>query len=321
MQRGAGAPKATRLYKLGLPWIARGLGPSVPIVWNPSPQAKAQTLRPAHPAEAGDAQSPVKVKRPSLSSCHSCLLPYANQQDLLNSREKEYLQSQKMITVTDLQRVRDFTGEMVTGFPCEMPQDGPVAHVRCYSGRERLASRTVHSSTIIQTEDRQRYRYADGLQSLRRMTPEMRQYDSRIRCADNLRRLWRRLHWYHPATARGAAGSSGAPEQTYPPAAAWCAATTVAYARNGSDYSVREVYQCPSAGEGECHYAMNPNCTPDAPADTVLLFETKGGWNQHGGPELFTFDNHDPKGGLVLLNDGTVKFIRTEEELQQLRWR
>jgi hypothetical protein len=41
--------------------------------------------------------------------------------------------------------------------------------------------------------------------------------------------------------------------------------------------------------------------------------------SEHGGPELFTFDNH--KGGPVLLNDGTVKFIRTEEELQQLRWK
>jgi len=54
-----------------------------------------------------------------------------------------------------------------------------------------------------------------------------------------------------------------------------------------------------------------------------------------GSPELFTFDNHDPKGGCprlrggklvpaeagILLNDGTVKFIRTEEELQQLRWK
>jgi hypothetical protein len=28
-----------------------------------------------------------------------------------------------------------------------------------------------------------------------------------------------------------------------------------------------------------------------------------------------------PKGGCVLLNDGTVKFIRTKEELQQLRWK
>ena len=65
---------------------------------------------------------------------------------------------------------------------------------------------------------------------------------------------------------------------------------------------------------------MNPNCRPDSSGDAVLLFETKAGWNQHGGAELFAFDNHDPKGGCVLLNDGTVKFIRTEEELGALRW-
>ena len=39
------------------------------------------------------------------------------------------------------------------------------------------------------------------------------------------------------------------------------------------------------------------------------------------GPELFTFANHEPKGGCVLLNDGTVKFIRTEDELHALRWK
>jgi hypothetical protein len=66
---------------------------------------------------------------------------------------------------------------------------------------------------------------------------------------------------------------------------------------------------------------MNPHRRPDSPPDMVLLFETTAGWNQHGGPELFTFDNHNPRGGLVLLNDGTVKFIRTEEELKQLRWK
>jgi len=80
------------------------------------------------------------------------------------------------------------------------------------------------------------------------------------------------------------------------------------------------LHVCPSASRGKNHYAMNPNCKPDSPSDMVLLFETKAGWNQHGGPELFTFDNHDPKGGCVLLNDGTVKFIRTIEELRQLRW-
>ncbi len=68
-------------------------------------------------------------------------------------------------------------------------------------------------------------------------------------------------------------------------------------------------------------YAMNPYCRKGSPPDAVFLFESKTGWNQHGGPELFTFDNHDPKGGLVLLNDGSVKFIRTEEELKQLRWK
>ena len=72
---------------------------------------------------------------------------------------------------------------------------------------------------------------------------------------------------------------------------------------------------------GRCHYAVNPNCEPDSAGDVVLLFETKAGWNQHGGPELFAFDNHDPKGGCVLLNDGTVKFIRTPAELQALRWK
>jgi competence protein ComEC len=56
-------------------------------------------------------------------------------------------------------------------------------------------------------------------------------------------------------------------------------------------------------------------------SDPVLLFETKAGWNQHAGPELFTIDNHDPKGGCVVLSNGTVKFIRSEQELRQLRWK
>ena len=68
-------------------------------------------------------------------------------------------------------------------------------------------------------------------------------------------------------------------------------------------------------------YAMNPNCREDSHKGMVFLFESKPGWNRHGGPELFTFDNHDPRGGLVMFNDGTVTFIRTEEELKQLRWK
>ena len=102
----------------------------------------------------------------------------------------------------------------------------------------------------------------------------------------------------------------------YPVPSKWCDVLLRQHPPGGT-----EQFKCPSAGEGKCHYAMNPNCKPYSPLDTVFLFETKAGWNQHGGPELFTFDNHDPKGGCILLNDGTVKFIRTEEEFQQLRWK
>lgn len=73
--------------------------------------------------------------------------------------------------------------------------------------------------------------------------------------------------------------------------------------------------------QGACEYAMNPDCGPDSPADTVLLFETHAGWNRHGGPELFTTENYNPPGGLVLFNDGTVKFVRSQEELKQFRWK
>jgi hypothetical protein len=71
--------------------------------------------------------------------------------------------------------------------------------------------------------------------------------------------------------------------------------------------------------QGRSNYAMNPQCEPNSPRDTVLLFEAKAGWNQNGGLELFTLDNHDPRGGGVLLNDGIVKLVRTEGELKQLR--
>jgi len=51
--------------------------------------------------------------------------------------------------------------------------------------------------------------------------------------------------------------------------------------------------------------------------------------SEYGGPELLTFDNNESRGGCVLLNDGTLKFIRTpvlsevegKEELHSLRWK
>jgi len=72
-----------------------------------------------------------------------------------------------------------------------------------------------------------------------------------------------------------------------------------------------------------CNYAMNKNIenfdTGNAPPDMVLLFETKPGWNQAGGPELLSTDNHQGEGCNVLFIDGSVRFIRTRN-LDELKW-
>jgi hypothetical protein len=104
----------------------------------------------------------------------------------------------------------------------------------------------------------------------------------------------------------------------YPKPSKWCDAFVPIWEKNHESRWFE--FRCPSMPDAKCTYAMNPACEPNSPPDTVLLFETKAGWNLHGGSELFTFENHDPKGGCVLLNGGAVKFIRTEEELKQLRW-
>ena len=68
-----------------------------------------------------------------------------------------------------------------------------------------------------------------------------------------------------------------------------------------------------------CHYAINPNAEPNSPGDMVLLFETKGGWNQFGGPEILTTENHKGEWCNILFNDGHVEFVNTEQ-LGELNW-
>ena len=79
---------------------------------------------------------------------------------------------------------------------------------------------------------------------------------------------------------------------------------------------------CPSAkksgSEEKSHYAINPKAEPNSPNDVVLLFETKGGWNQYGGKELLTTENHE-NGCNIVFNDGSAKFIKTED-VNSLRW-
>jgi len=68
-----------------------------------------------------------------------------------------------------------------------------------------------------------------------------------------------------------------------------------------------------------CHYAINPNAEPNSPEDIVLLFETHGGWNQFGGPEILTLENHNGKGCNVLFNDGRVEFLKPGR-IAELKW-
>lgn len=75
-------------------------------------------------------------------------------------------------------------------------------------------------------------------------------------------------------------------------------------------------------------YAINPNCRPDSPLDTVLLFETEAGWNKFGGPESVSFNHKIPsilpfrweKGCNVLFDDGHAELIDSEK-IGKLKWK
>ena len=100
----------------------------------------------------------------------------------------------------------------------------------------------------------------------------------------------------------------------YPPPNNWC--DSICQNTKENEY----ILKCPAAKDSRSNYAINPNCKPDSPPDMVLVFETKDGWNQQGGPDLLTTENHKEKGSNILFNNGTIRFIRTDE-LQTLKWK
>ncbi len=84
-----------------------------------------------------------------------------------------------------------------------------------------------------------------------------------------------------------------------------------------------EMFRCKGAPEGTSNYAVNQHLEEfggDAPADTVLLFETYPGWNQVGGPEILTTENHQGEGCNIVFLDGHVEFVKTQA-LNDLRWK
>jgi len=85
----------------------------------------------------------------------------------------------------------------------------------------------------------------------------------------------------------------------------------------------RKMFQCRGATEGPCNYAMNENVAelgPSNQSDLVLLFETHPGWNQVGGPEILTTENHRDEGCNVVFVNWHVEFVKTQD-LDRLRWK
>lgn len=241
--------------------------------------------------------------------------PYGGQRDLISSTELEYLRAMQPIVLEGSQDLKAFAHNVSEGIHATgVVRQKSIAHIACTHDDKHLISFRIYNNESIVMKSGDRFIYPNGFPSLRMLSPQVQSIYLRVCCANNMRNLWHRLRLYHKAARKNI--------MLYPEAIEWCDTMLRVFLNTGMSYdSIIKSHICTSAYESKSHYAMNSNCKYNSPPDMVLLFETKADWNQHGGPELFTFDNHDPKGGCVLLNDGTVKFIRTKEELMQLRWK
>ncbi|MBN1457609.1 MAG: DUF4190 domain-containing protein [Sedimentisphaerales bacterium] len=82
------------------------------------------------------------------------------------------------------------------------------------------------------------------------------------------------------------------------------------------------IFRCKSADEGPSNYAMNENLagkSTSVPAQTVLLFESGPGWNQVGGADDLSVENHCEEGCNILFADGHTEFVMSED-IDSLEW-
>jgi hypothetical protein len=275
-----------------------------------SPPARPPTRRLLPPDIRGCTRLEVEYAYSTLRH----FFPNPAQQSVLSADELEYVKSLKTIPVDDPKTIEALTRDVATGRPFTPPAHAqfsspPPIRFTCYKGDERVAVFTA-CGTIVVVGEGEWFHYDTFLLSTQFIPCQIRALVSRAKCADKLATLG--------IFVRGYIGHEGE-DKTCLPCSEWCDAL-LQKRTPGMQEAIRKSWACHSAGERKCDFAMNADWDVNSPLDTVLLFEAKAGWNQCGGPELVTFDNHDPRGGLVLLNDGTVKFIRTAEELRQLRW-
>jgi hypothetical protein len=272
------------------------------------------------------------------------------QEAILSVTEREHVRSYDTWTVTDPEQIRALAYRISQGEYRGRLQgiiDDTPTDVVFYRGSHLVASFSIYPTMPTVVANRRRFAYRPGFLSMSSLDPPaIKPLKVRWECAMNLSGLLFGGLWY------------GRERPPCPDPNQWCDVIVQTMRRmHITDYRLdgktrrqypdtviarrfacpavhaptdaNDVYSLPDetdpssqrADSWVSDYAMNSNCTEGSPDDMVFLFESQPGWNQHGGPELFTFDNHDPKGGCVLLNDGTVKFIRTKEELQQLRWK
>jgi hypothetical protein len=285
-------------------WVVRGGGEK------PSPVARSE----AHEHSPPDLSDCTRLEVTYVPSTIRRLFPGATRQ-LLNEEEIAYLTSLQQIAVEDRDAIKALADKLATatysyiGMGSDYLAVPLLARVTGYRDRRKAASFAVMHGYIV-TEDGRWFNCGHTGFDPFRLAPELRPYTVRQYCATH---MWGLSGCFHRLADRTG---------EYPSAEEWCDALMAHSVDLGRPRSsAASDFLCPGAGEGNCHFAMNPACTPESAPDCVLLFETEAGWNKHGGPELFSFEHHEPRGGHALLNGKGIKFIRTEDELHALRWK
>jgi hypothetical protein len=110
---------------------------------------------------------------------------------------------------------------------------------------------------------------------------------------------------------------SGDNTNHFPPAVTWCDAVKT-YAGN------ERVFKCPAANAASrCDYAFNAKLDgmDESKIDpqTVMIFESDGGWNANGGAELMIGKPRHARMFVIALADGSVQQVR-ESQINTLRW-